>query len=456
MFRYINIFFVLLLIFSCNENNIEPNVPIDPPFKNYTLNDDGSISSSQMSIHDFNSSKECQECHYQHYTEWNQSMHAYSIKDPIFFTGWNKAKHDFPQTGERFCIQCHSPAAFVAGYDLTEYNSLQDLIENDVPDAVLDGVGCDICHTMTSLSQTIHAQDDVAANAVFNLNPGESVKYGSTKNPKANSFHKSEYNPIFKRSELCLPCHDLTMRGIEAEITFTEWNRIPGLAMSGALSCQDCHMPQKPDGTHDHRFVGVDIDLSYPIGQSPLHDAVQQMLASAATIKFGYYGSELQDSIATNDSLIVPISVTSLTAHGLPSGTSFAREVWSELIITNSNQEIIYESGVVKNDEPLNQDDKELLLFTTTFLDESGDPVNSITQTYDMIDNSLPAFSQRFHSYEIDRVGEVSGYIIIKVRLLFRSFKPHLLNIDHPDLLDNLPIFEISSITDTVYIRSGE
>ncbi len=456
MFRYIYILFLLLLIFSCNENNIESNVPIDPPFKNFTLNDDGSISSSEMSIHDFNSSKECQECHYQHYTEWNKSMHAYSIKDPIFFTGWNKAKHDFPQTGERFCIQCHSPAAFVVGYDLTEYNSLQDLIENDVPDAVLDGVGCDICHTTTSLSQTIHAQDNIAANAEFNLNPGESVKYGSIENPKPNPFHKSEYSPIFKRSELCLPCHDLTIRGVEAEITFTEWNRIPGLSMSGALSCQDCHMPQKADGTHDHSFVGVDIDLSYPIGQSPLHNAVQQMLNSAATIKFGYYGQELQDSIKNNDSLVVPISVTSLTAHGLPSGTSFAREVWIELIIVDSKDELLYESGVVQNFEPLNINDSELLLFTTTFLDDNGNIVNSVTQTYDMIDNSLPAFSQRFHSYKIKNIGQVSDYLVINVRLLFRSFKPNLLIIDHPELIDNLPIFEIDSIADTIYVKSSE
>jgi hypothetical protein len=451
MIQRIFLFFILILIISCSKNNLKSNVKVDPPIKNYSLNDDGSLSSSEISIHDFDNSKECQSCHNQHYKEWNESMHAYSIKDPIFFSGWNKAKHDFPKTGERFCVQCHSPAAFVAGYDLKDYNSLSSLKEADIPDAILDGVSCDICHTMTSLSQTIHVKDDVAANAIFNLNPGESIKYGNIENPVQNSFHKSEYNPIFKRSELCLPCHDLTIRGVEAEITFTEWNRIPGLAMSGALSCQDCHMPQKADGTHDHRFVGVDIDLSYPIGESPLHDAVHQMLESAATIEFGYYGKELQDSIKSHDSLVIPLSVTSLTAHSLPSGTSFAREVWAELIILNSKEKILYQSGVVESFEPLNTDDPELLLFTTTFLDANGSPVNSITQTYDMVDNSLPAFAQRFHSYDIDDIGEIADYIVVKIRLLFRSFKPHLLKNDHPELLDNLPIFEISTISDTVY-----
>jgi len=73
-----------------------------------------------------------------------------------------------------------------------------------------------------------------------------------------------------------------------------------------------------------------------------------------------------------------------------------------------------------------------------------------------MIDNSLPAFSQRFHSYKIKNIGQVSDYLVINVRLLFRSFKPNLLIIDHPELIDNLPIFEIDSIADTIYVKSSE
>jgi len=124
--------------------------------------------------------------------------------------------------------------------------------------------------------------------------------------------------------------------------------------------------------------------------------------------------------------------------------------------LVDSKDELLYESGVVQNFEPLNINDSELLLFTTTFLDDNGNIVNSVTQTYDMIDNSLPAFSQRFHSYKIKNIGQVSDYLVINVRLLFRSFKPNLLIIDHPELIDNLPIFEIDSIADTIYVKSSE
>ena len=63
---------------------------------------------------------------------------------------------------------------------------------------------------------------------------------------------------------MCLPCHDLSVNDVETEITFTEWDRIPGFSMFGGIPCQSCHMPIKQDGTHDHSFIGVDLDLNIP------------------------------------------------------------------------------------------------------------------------------------------------------------------------------------------------
>ena len=57
--------------------------------------------------------------------------------------------------------------------------------------------------------------------------------------------------------------------------------------MSGGTPCQECHMPVKADGTHDHRFVGVDVDLTYPTGESPNYLAVEELLNSSALISFG-------------------------------------------------------------------------------------------------------------------------------------------------------------------------
>ena len=379
-------------------------------------------------------------------------MHAYSMKDPKFFSGKEHAKLHYPQTGERFCIQCHNPVAYVTGEDLNEYTNPEDFLNSNLPQQIKEGISCDVCHTSVHLSNTVHAGDDLIANAEYFLNPQNNIKYGSIKDPKENNYHGSEYNPIFKRSESCLPCHDFKIRNIEAEITFTEWNRIPGLAMSGALSCQDCHMQLKSDGTHDHRFTGVDLDLTYPIGESPLHFEVEKMLKSAAEVKFGYYNEFLPDSIGNNELLIIPVSIISRTAHGIPSGTSFAREAWLEIVVTNQQNNIVFESGSYDRKQPLDYDDDDLLFFTTFFLNEHGDTLESVVNIKEMINRSLPAFSSRFHNYELNINNVTSDYIIVNIRLLFRAFKPHLLEA-HPELLENLPVFEISAIQDTVFIK---
>ncbi|SVC34015.1 uncharacterized protein METZ01_LOCUS286869, partial [marine metagenome] len=269
-----------IIVTSCN-NNANPDDEINSTSKQYVLNEFGQITSTEFSTEAFEPSQNCQGCHPNHYQEWSESMHAYTMQDPIFFSGWAQAQHDYPETGERFCVQCHNPVAFLTGEDLSNYPTKEELLGSDLPAQIKDGISCDVCHSTTSLSRTVHADDNIAAVADYHLYPGEGIKFGSIQDPEANEYHESEYNPIFNRSELCLPCHDLTIRGVEAEITFTEWNRIPGLAMSGALSCQDCHMKQKNDGTHDHHFTGVDVNLSYPMGEGPLYNKIEEMLQSA-------------------------------------------------------------------------------------------------------------------------------------------------------------------------------
>ena len=220
-------------------------------------------------------------------------------------------------------------------------------------------------------------------------------------------------------------------------------------------------MPSTSDTTHSHRFVGVDIDLSYPIGESPLHDAVQKMLEGAVELQFGNLYDGLSESIfISNDSLIIPITITNLTAHNIPSGTSFSREVWLEVKVTDG-VEILYESGVVERKENLDTSDSNLLLFTTTLLNQDSVEVTSITQTYFMINHSLPHKPPVYHNYHIKLANTVSDFVIIDIRMLFRSFKPYHLTEghtklvdDHPELLENLPVFVMDSISDTVYIQS--
>jgi len=311
------------------------------------------------------------------------------------------------------------------------------------------------------LSPTIHAKDIVAANAKYFMNPGEDVYYGSIKNPIPNDYHDSEYNPAFSRSESCLPCHDMTVRGVEAEITFTEWNRIPGLAMGNLLSCQECHMPPiiRPAAiggperiVHRHTFVGVDLDLSLPIEDNPQFDDVKALLENAVEISFGTPLDSLPISISSGDSLHIPLTISSLTAHSLPSGVSFAREVWIELLIRNENN-VLYSSGYISSDSSaLDLSDPDLIFFNSTLYDENGIETGSVTDVHSMENNSLMGFSHQYRKYSIKLPDEVSNYLEITARMLFRPFKPSILA-THPELLKNLPVFEMEHISQTININ---
>ena len=80
--------FILFFYYSCNEYNKEEEI-IDYSYQKFTLDEYGDVLSTEFNIDDFSSAQTCEQCHPNHYLEWSQSMHAYSMKDPKFFSVLN-------------------------------------------------------------------------------------------------------------------------------------------------------------------------------------------------------------------------------------------------------------------------------------------------------------------------------------------------------------------------------
>ena len=452
-------FIFLLIVIACqNSNEISP-----PEFKSFPVK-----SISEIEVNDFVPSTECESCHPIHFEEWSHSMHALSIKDPVFLLKWEEEQNLHTDTGERFCIQCHSPISFVTGTYLDNIKTIEDMENSGIAEVIQEGIGCDFCHSITRASRGgnpngVEIEDNLEATAEYNLYPGEGVKYGPIESPVETNYHTSEFNSLYRSSAVCLPCHNMTVRSVKAEMTFTEWNDEPEFQMTG-IHCQECHMLSStgkaaingPDREiHSHTFVGVDLDLSQPAETSPQFDDVTTLLKDAVALEI----DGLIENIDVGDTLEIPAVVISKTGHSLPSGVSFSREAWLELVV-RINDNIIFSSGVVtSNTSPLDMSDVNLLLFTTYLLkNEAGDTTNFVSEAHGIIDNTLKAASQRSHVYKFKLLenmilGNSNGKIIIQLRMLFRSFKPGLLQA-HSALLENLAIFEMASIVDTVYIQS--
>jgi len=166
------------------------------------------------------------------------------------------------------------------------------------------------------------------------------------------------------------------------ENLFTEWQNGPfgpiNNRIGGVVTCQDCHMdvgPPAPAGTYaegettvyprprdvqerekvsTHYFTGVDVALvDFPgqddeardqngnlIGQMQRR---QQLLESAATISVSAPATVARGEVAS-----VIVDVTNVgSGHNIPSGFSQERQMWVELLVTDGDETLLYESGTL-------------------------------------------------------------------------------------------------------------
>ena len=233
---------------------------------------------TSFTVADFEPSSECESCHPTHYKEWSGSMHAYAFTDPVWFKQHSKEQEHFNSKDKelgQFCIMCHSPVGFLTGaiedpytFDISQKESLATQVK--------EGISCSFCHATTHLSPSTNVDfsNNINEGIQFFLNPGE-VKYGSIKDPLPNNFHESEFHPDYDKSEYCRACHNLTISGKDAEMTFNEWSQTSFEAMG--IECQSCHMesysgyavdtelfPNAPyrKNLHRHNFIGIDHALT--------------------------------------------------------------------------------------------------------------------------------------------------------------------------------------------------
>lgn len=396
-----------------------------------------------IALTDFRQAETCRPCHPVHYEEWKSSMHAYAMKDPVFHSGWEEEQAHRPETGEQFCIQCHNPYSYVSGSEVDTANAL-----------ISEGIGCDLCHSMVAVHDQVVTADNVAASAEYFLNVESGIKFGEITDPVDNGFHGSMGLSMFNSSSMCLPCHNLNIRELDAEITFTEWAGSGFAAMS--IECQTCHMadyqgyaadpaanPGVPERTvHHHSMVGVDLDLSKSLTDNPQGEAVVAMLQSAADLDVT--GTPTVD----NDTLHLSLTIQNLTGHSFPSGVSFARELWLELQVFDGSQ-VYFSSGLLDSHSSDLSSDVEI--FNSVLYDANGNSVVSVTDVINMSNNSLQTNEARVKTFSAP-VAMAEDSVTATARLLFRPFAPSKLRGDHQDLLLNLPVITVDSLSITIPI----
>lgn len=447
----------VLLLSACGKDAVKPSRDAEPP------------------DHLTGPEQACGECHPRHVDEWRSSAHAYAMHDPVFTAMVAVGQKETEGELGDFCVKCHSPFGFRSGETSVRRDGDSGAYvqpTQGLSQAAMDGVSCFVCHSVTKVN--------TAANADFEL-AMDGVRRGPIMDPAPSPAHRSEPSALFERTEICGACHDvINPNRVALEKTHIEWVQS---IFAGSQSCQACHMPTyrgaaavggKQRTLHEHRFVGVDVSL-LPEAEFPGYDDQRErtrtLLEQSATLAV----------TPQPDARRLLLEIKNLAGHALPSGATADREMWVELVVRDAGGTVVFESGTLDGRGDLRVDDPErtlapgtdpaLVLYAQVMTvggaaadagavaptaprpKPNAQAVDFLWQPDDESSHLIPPGSTDRPSFDLSALPP--GTYTADVRLLFRSFPPHLLRrleqlagLD-PALKDRVPTVEMATASVT-------
>jgi len=399
----------------------------------------------------------CAVCHPEHYKEWQTSMHAYAIADPIFQTlskiGQEKTNHELDQ----FCLKCHTPLGSLlgetkAGFDFANLSPLAKA-----------GVSCEVCHSLKSIRRGEGVTDFYA----------DDIQRGPILNPVANSFHESDFRGVYKGSDFCSGCHQVKSPdfSFDLETTSDEWSKSSYVVP--AIECQTCHMPAYTgkaavDGPvreviHRHTFIGVDYPLIDFPGKQETIERVKNLLENSATLTV-----QAPDEVSPQANFQVKVAIhNTFAGHNLPTGATFERQMWLEVRVTGENSKNAYfATGLLdQNGDLMNEhsefvasgqisQDTSLVLYNGKAIDGNGDETLFFWEAKAIENNTIPALESRSAVFQIQAPTNMEN-LQLDVRLRFRSFPPYMLRaIGRENLIAELIAFDMETFQTVIAMRN--
>ena len=360
-------------------------------------------------------------------------MHAFGGADPVMHAMNELAAAEVGGSGiGESCIGCHAPAAERAG----------------TPTAALleEGVNCDVCHSMADVPPVADIE------FLSELDPS-GPKVSAMTAPIPNDGHESLVRPFFATSTQCAPCHQVNFPSGEGlENTFQEWSdsNLSGMG----IECQDCHMPEYSgqaatggptrENLHRHTFTGV--DYAYEPFRGIDLEAQKEAVRTL-----------LQNSVQMNVFTTIPTAgmpfkfdVTILndrTGHSIPSGVSFAREMWIEARVTDGSGATLLHSGSLHPNGDLvsEAEDPSLAFFGAIAHDAQGNPTSMNFRAVSVDESRMIPFqgsSKKSYSALIPK--GASSPLHLEVVLRFRPVRPSMIRELGLERLLPIEIFEMA------------
>ena len=327
--------------------------------------------------------------------DWGASMMANATKDPFWkakvATELERNAHLADVINDK-CTQCHAP---MANYEITKVSPVEQvtlfgaggLLDPASPmhDAAMDGVSCTACHQITD-DATLGTLDGFSGN--YNINNTKTI-FGQYAGVSSNPMLMSTgYTPVFSAhvsdSAMCATCHNLKTPYVDAagiqltttaetefpeQMPYTEWqNSVFEDAGSNPQSCQDCHMPKtrsvvstRPNGLAErddfakHHLVGANTTMLTLLKNNAVELGVNNSsdmglsISRARVMLQSSVDINIDSASVTNGVLEANVSLTNNSGHKTPSGYP-SRRMWLHFKVTDSSNNIIFESGRMNAD----------------------------------------------------------------------------------------------------------
>lgn len=257
-------------------------------------------------------------CHAALYDQWQASMHAKALTDPLYLYKLEEAIKATDGALGPFCNGCHAPVAVMAG-------ELSGTDLSKVSAQGKEGVGCDLCHQVVGTEGKL-------GNTSIKIQP-DGVKRAQLKDAMSPA-HATAYSAFHESAEFCGNCHnvDHPVNGMHLEMTYTEWKNGP-YAKEGIV-CQDCHMTPGPGVTKPNPGKAAAggperphiYTMTFAGGNVGLGDAerAEERLKAAAEITI-----DVPEIVEPGASAKATVTVTNVGAgHYLPTGLTEVRQMW--------------------------------------------------------------------------------------------------------------------------------
>jgi hypothetical protein len=168
-------------------------------------------------------------------------------------------------------------------------------------------------------------------------------------------------------------------------------------------------------------------------------------------------------SVAPGTQLDVLVTVRNeIDAHNLPTGTTFMRQLWLEVVATDATGRVLYSTGELDSNGDLKNHfsavepyaDHDLVTFGARLTNGAEEPELFPWRATEISTTALSPLYQRTLTFFVPVPADATSPVHVSGRLRFRSHPPFLLKaLGLGALLPRLEIFEVAAQTLDVELK---